>query len=147
MMVGRFKIPVGYSSDLECRIAELPFSSRRVSFFIILPDDVDRGITKLEANMTSDNIKALFSTLKVSISDSFCLYISTFSLKNKIFLFILNQDETVNIRLPRFRLEQQAIDLTETLTAMGISDVFDSECADLSGISNEKLHLNNFIHK
>ena len=90
MMVGRFKIPVGYSSDLECRIAELPFSSRRVSFFIILPDDVDRGITKLEANMTSDNIKALFSTLKVSISDSFCLYISTFSLKNKIFLFILN---------------------------------------------------------
>ncbi len=65
MMVGRFKIPVGYSSDLECRIAELPFSSRRVSFFIILPDDVDRGITKLEANMTSDNIKALFSTLKV----------------------------------------------------------------------------------
>lgn len=65
MMVGRFKIPVGYSADLECRIAELPFSSRRVSFFIILPDDVDRGITKLEANMTSDNIKALFSTLKV----------------------------------------------------------------------------------
>ena len=65
MMVGRFKIPVGYSSDLECRIAELPFSSRRVSFFIILPDDVDRGITKLEANMSSDNIKALFSTLKV----------------------------------------------------------------------------------
>lgn len=65
-MVGRFKIPVGYSSDLECRIAELPFSSRRVSFFIILPDDVDRGIPKLEANMSSDNIKALFSTLKVT---------------------------------------------------------------------------------
>lgn len=68
MMVGRFKIPVGYSSDLECRIAELPFSSRRVSFFIILPDDVDRGIKKIEANMSSDNIKALFSTLKVRIS-------------------------------------------------------------------------------
>ena len=65
MMVGRFKIPVGYSSDLECRIAELPFASRRISLFIILPDEVDRGLAKLEANMTSDNVKALFSTLKV----------------------------------------------------------------------------------
>lgn len=65
MMIGRFKIPVGYSSDLECRIAELPFSSRRISLFIILPDDVDRGLAKLEANMSSNNVKALFSTLKV----------------------------------------------------------------------------------
>ena len=65
MMVGRFRIPVGYSSDLECRIAELPFSSRRVSLFIILPDDVDRGLAKLEQSMSSDNVKALFSTLKV----------------------------------------------------------------------------------
>ncbi|KAI9559716.1 hypothetical protein GHT06_013721 [Daphnia sinensis] len=120
MMVGRFKIPVGYSADLECRIAELPFSSRRVSFFIILPDDVDRGITKLEANMTSDNIKALFSTLK---------------------------DETVNIRLPRFRLEQQEMELTNILASLGINDVFDSEAADLSGISSEKLRLNHVIHK
>lgn len=65
MMVGRFKVPVGYSSDLECRVAELPFVSRRISLFIILPDEVDRGLAKLEANMTSDNVKALFSTLKV----------------------------------------------------------------------------------
>lgn len=65
MMIGRFKIPVGYNSDLECRVAELPFSSRRISLFIILPDDVDRGLSRLEANMTSDNVKALFSTLKV----------------------------------------------------------------------------------
>ena len=65
-MIGRFKIPVGYSSDLECRIAELPFSSRRISLFIILPDDVDRGLAKLEANMSSNNVKALFSTLKVN---------------------------------------------------------------------------------
>ena len=65
MMIGRFKIPIGYSSDLECRIAELPFSSRRISLFIILPDDVDCGLDKLETNMSSDNIKTLFSTLKV----------------------------------------------------------------------------------
>lgn len=65
MMVGRVKIPVGYSTDLECRIAELPFASRRVSLFVVLPDDVDRGLAKLEQSMSSDNIKALFSTLKV----------------------------------------------------------------------------------
>jgi serine protease inhibitor len=53
----------------------------------------------------------------------------------------------VNIRLPRFRLEQQEIELTKTLAALGIYDVFDSEEADLSGISSEKLHLNHVIHK
>jgi len=65
MMIGRFKIPIGYSSELECRIAELPLSLRRISLFIILPDDVDRGLVKLETNMTSDKVKTLFSTLKV----------------------------------------------------------------------------------
>jgi serine protease inhibitor len=33
------------------------------------------------------------------------------------------------------------------MEALGISDVFDSEEADLSGISSEKLHLNHVIHK
>ena len=65
MMIGRFKIPTGYSSDLECRVAELPLASKRMSLFIILPDDVEEGVDKLEANLTADIVKTLFSTLKV----------------------------------------------------------------------------------
>ena len=65
-MIGKFTLPVGYSPLLECRILELPFTERRISLFILLPDEMDTGLMKLEHNMTSDNIKALFSTLKVS---------------------------------------------------------------------------------
>ena len=68
MMSGRFELPHGYSRDLECQVLEIPFSQRRVSMFILLPDNPDtEGILKLETNMTSDNVKLLFSTLKVYI--------------------------------------------------------------------------------
>ena len=66
MMSGRFQLPHGYSTDLECQVLEIPFSQRRVSMFILLPDDPNtEGILKLETNLTSDNVKLLFSTLKV----------------------------------------------------------------------------------
>ena len=66
MMSGRFELPHGYSTDLECQVLEIPFSQRRVSMFLLLPDNPTlEGILQLEANMTSDNVKLLFSTLKV----------------------------------------------------------------------------------
>ena len=68
MMSGRFELPHGYSTDLECQVLEIPFSQRRVSMFILLPDNPNTdGILKLETNLTSDNVKLLFSTLKVCI--------------------------------------------------------------------------------
>ena len=68
MMSGRFELPHGYSTDLECQVLEIPFSQRRVSMFILLPDNPKTdGILKLETNLTSDNVKLLFSTLKVCI--------------------------------------------------------------------------------
>ena len=74
-MSGRFQLPHGYSTDLECQVLEIPFSQRRVSMFILLPDNPDtEGILKLETNLTSDNVKLLFSTLKVCI----LLYETTF---------------------------------------------------------------------
>lgn len=39
------------------------------------------------------------------------------------------------------------MELTNILASLGINDVFDSEAADLSGISSEKLRLNHMIHK
>ena len=66
MMSGRFELPHGYSTELECQVLEIPFSQRRVSMFLLLPDIPSvEGILQLEANMTSDNVKLLLSTLKV----------------------------------------------------------------------------------
>lgn len=61
-------------------------------------------------------------------------------------LLVKRQDEVVNIRLPRFRL-QQDIRLTEALRSMGIVDVFEPKTADLSGMSADKLHVNHIVHK
>ncbi len=53
----------------------------------------------------------------------------------------------MNVRLPRFRLEHQSDSIARALRSMGIKDVFDDKMADLSGMSMEKLHVNDFFHK
>ena len=65
-MSGKFKLPIGYSQEMECRVLELPFSQRRMSMFILLPDDSSKGLQDIEKNMSTKNITKLFSTLKVS---------------------------------------------------------------------------------
>ena len=64
MMSGVFEVPTGYSSELECRILEMPFTQKRMSMFIFLPNDPD-GIQKLKHNATAKNIKMLLATLQV----------------------------------------------------------------------------------
>ena len=70
-MSGKFDLPIGYNQEMECRVLEMPFSQKRISMFILLPDDPLHGLTRLEANMTTSNIKMLFSTLKVSFALAF----------------------------------------------------------------------------
>ncbi|CAG0894643.1 unnamed protein product [Cyprideis torosa] len=123
MMIGRFKVPLGYSPDLECRVLELPFREKRMSMFIFLPDDMETGLSRLEANLTTDVIKALFSTLK---------------------------DEVVNIRLPRINFQEE-IDARSALENLGLKDIFDPYRADFSGMVNRKgtqsVHIDQIYHK
>ena len=66
-MSGKFKLPIGYSQEMACRVLELPFSQRRISMFILLPDDPNDGLQDIEKNMSTKNITKLFSTLKVRL--------------------------------------------------------------------------------
>ena len=70
-MAGKFELPIGYSQDLECRVLELPFSKKRISMFLLLPDDAINGLTRLEANISTENIQHLLGTLKVRMIDSY----------------------------------------------------------------------------
>lgn len=73
MMTGKFQVLLGSSSELNCRLLELPFRGRRLSMFIILPDlDENSGeeepnpsLLRLERNLDADNLKKLFATLRV----------------------------------------------------------------------------------
>ena len=80
-MSKKVKLPVGYSQEMECRVLELPFSQRRISMFILLPDDPINGLAKLEANISTIHVKKIFSTLKVaSYLNSTMLINASFSL-------------------------------------------------------------------
>jgi len=69
-MAGKLKVLRGFSSDLRCRLLELPFVGKRLSMFILLPDeDVENqpeALSRLERNLTAANLKKLFATLSVS---------------------------------------------------------------------------------
>ena len=68
MMSGVFEVPTGHSSDLECRVLEIPFTQKRMSMFVFLPDDPTRGIYNLQDNATAKNVKSLLGTLKVCVN-------------------------------------------------------------------------------
>ena len=68
MMAAQLLLRTGYSEELEARTLELPLTQRRMSLFVIIPDYLDPGIQQLEANFTREHIKALMSTLQVTLS-------------------------------------------------------------------------------
>lgn len=88
-MSGKFELPVGYSAEMECRVLELPFSQKRISMFLLLPDDPVDGLANLESNISTENIKTLFSTLKVRtishlIGFDVLIYVFLFSFRMKL---------------------------------------------------------------
>ena len=65
-MAGKFKLPLGYSQELESRVLEMPFAHHkdgRISMFLLLPDDPVMGLSRLEVNISTENIQQLLSTL------------------------------------------------------------------------------------
>ena len=89
-MAGKFELPIGYSQDLECRVLELPFSKKRISMFLLLPDDSIEGLTRLEANISTENIQHLLGTLKVRLVVSAMKKDSKLTLPVKILVYFCN---------------------------------------------------------
>lgn len=57
------------------------------------------------------------------------------------------QFAAVITKMPTLKTECCFESLTEALRNMGVSDVFDSELSDLSGISENPLYVSNIVHK
>ncbi|XP_007887815.2 leukocyte elastase inhibitor [Callorhinchus milii] len=116
---------VAYVEELETQILEIPYAENKLSMFILLPDSINdnsTGLEKLEKSLTFD--KLLKWTSAESLSSS-----------------------TVNVYLPRFKLEE-SYDLQATLSSMGMSDVFDGAKADFSRMTGERgLSLTKIVHK
>ena len=109
-------------SNLGCNILELPYVGNSLSMFVILPDHVD-GLRSLEQKLSPGFFHSL--------------------IEKKGF-----RKTEVEVFLPKFRLEAR-FELEDILAKMGLTDLFNDEKSDLSGMvsDDKRLYVSKVIHK
>ena len=113
-----------YASGDGAALVELPYKGETASMYLLLPDAVD-GLGAIE--------KKLEPTLK--------------ALQMKL------ADETVLVSLPRFEIQpSEPMKLKPALQALGMTDAFDRDKADFTGIANpsdpkDRLFVGEVLHK
>ncbi len=109
----------GYGEMDALQILELPYAGDDLSMIVLLPK-TDDGLPSLDANMTPDNLRAYTAAL---------------------------HPVEVDVFLPKFKMTC-GFRLAETLAALGMSDAFDAQKADFSGMTGTKdLFISEVIHK
>jgi serpin B len=109
----------GYAELPDLQVLELPYAGDDLSMIVLLPREVD-GLGNLEAGMTAENLTAWITNLK---------------------------GQKVNVFLPKFKMTAE-FSLKDTLMALGMSDAFDPDRADFSGMDGRKdLYVGAVIHK
>ncbi|XP_018412425.1 PREDICTED: leukocyte elastase inhibitor [Nanorana parkeri] len=125
MMYQMKKFPFNYVPEINCRILELPYVDHELSMIIILPDSIEddtTGLQKLERELTVEKFKEWTQPENMHPID-------------------------VHVHLPKFKLED-SYKLKPVLSALGMVDIFNAGCADLSGMSGSKnLFLSEVVHK
>ncbi|XP_049854733.1 serpin B6-like [Schistocerca gregaria] len=104
--------------QLESQVLLLPYKGERVSMMIILPRQ-QNGLPNLEKKLVNINLQEILSGMS----------------KREVVVF-----------LPKFKLEYEK-ELSATLQALGVTDMFDASSANLSGISDEPLVVSKVLHK
>uniref|UniRef100_A0A914WFU5 Serpin domain-containing protein n=1 Tax=Plectus sambesii TaxID=2011161 RepID=A0A914WFU5_9BILA len=108
-----------YSDHPDCQVLGMNYKGYELAMYVILPKTRD-GLAELESNLTGERMLQLIGP---------------------------GQHTEVEVHLPKFKLEM-SFGLDETLSSMGMSDLFDSNKADLSNITGDKsLCCSAVIHK
>ena len=103
----------------DCKILELPYSGNDISMLVVLPNEIN-GVSRLEKMVTTE----IMSLWLMSV-----------------------QNTTVKVSIPKFILSQH-FELKDVLNKLGISDLFQPDISDLSGLSSvESLYVSHVIHK
>ena len=120
MMNMEKEFSMDYIRELKTKVLELPYKGGSLSMFILLPDDKD-GLVKLESGLTADHLANLQH--------------------NPL------SDDDIMVALPRLKLMESA-SLGETLSNMGMPEVFSEGTADLSKMGGTRnLYVSKVIHK
>lgn len=122
MMYISDKFFIKMDENLGCKILELPYVGNSLSMFVVLPDEID-GLSALEQKLNPGFFHSLAERKGFRKSE-------------------------VEVFLPKFRLETR-FELKDILVNMGLTDLFDKEKSDLSGMAsdNKRLYVSKVIHK
>jgi serpin B len=108
-----------FEAENGLQILELPYLGSPISMVVLLPKESD-GLGGLETSLNADKLESWFTKL--------------------------GSPQTVNLSLPRFKLEE-SFQLGATLRELGMARAFGST-ADFSGITtSRRLAITNVIHK
>ncbi|KAM4543872.1 leukocyte elastase inhibitor-like isoform 2-T3 [Fundulus diaphanus] len=125
MMKQTLFVPFASVPEVNCEILELPYKGKELSMLIILPKEIEddtTGLEKLEKHLTYEKFMEWTHPDKM-------------------------ESDELDVMLPRFKLEE-AYDLKEVLSSMGMKDAFDETKCDLSGMSGcKELFLSKVSHK
>ncbi|XP_073487046.1 leukocyte elastase inhibitor-like isoform X1 [Aquarana catesbeiana] len=125
MMFQSGKFNMFYIEDLKTKVLEIPYVNNQLSMMILLPDDIKdntTGLEQLHKELSYVNLKEWTNPDLMTPTD-------------------------VELELPRFRLEEN-YDLKSYLSKMGMSDLFEPQKADLTGISDKgDLYVSQIYHK
>jgi serpin B len=110
----------GYAERRGLQVLELPYVGGELSMIVLLPERVD-GLASLEETLTARNLSKWTDRLERT---------------------------EVQVSLPRFIL-RHGCELSDELTALGMSDAFDGRVADFSGMDGMEhwLYISAVIHQ
>jgi serpin B len=111
----------GYFAGEGFQALEMPYAGDELSMVVFLPKEAD-GLKDFEAKLTAANVKQWIGSLR-------------------------KQD--VRVAFPRFTITWGTKKLNDTLIALGMSDVFNMDKSDLSGIGGKPhdLYITHVFHK
>lgn len=117
-MMHQLRMKLQYIEKEWGQMVELPYYKKRLSMILIKPNYKNISLNSFERLLTSH-------------------FINSLSLR----------EEFVTVSLPRFKITSDD-DISEVFKRMGISDLFDKNAADLSGIGkSEQLYVSKLVHK
>ncbi|XP_047108283.1 serpin B6-like [Schistocerca piceifrons] len=105
-------------NELNSQVILLPYKGYKVSMLIILPRELN-GLPDVEKNLTNVSLQEIISRMYKA---------------------------EVHVYLPKFKMEYEA-GLTGALRKLGMTDMFDDDDADFSGISKKRLKVDDVFHK
>lgn len=111
---------LNYSEDETAQILEMPYEGNQLSMVIFLPKE-KKGVKDLENLLGAETFKNWVSTLR---------------------------KQEVIVSLPKFKMTSEFL-LNEELKALGMTDAFDTELADFSGMTPDPvgLYILAVVHK